>query len=321
MYSYGEIIKAIISNSIKPSKRDSFCIKGFDKNHPFIKALAYELEKAGSGVSYEPDNFLFGEIERYREVDGERHIKRLLFDFPSKLMFERSGFSSVEDFCDYCYSVMLVDYTKIRNLALPLKEILDNGKEIQIIGKDTNLLLSVDTFNSVICAGEDNFPGGEIYMTPQSELTYGEIAFNTHAFYNGVEYGKIKLKFSDGMVCDAHAEMNDDKFEWLLAYTPGAHRLGEFAIGLNPAACIPIKNVLFDEKIFGSIHLALGSHVDTIWEDDEKGNKSKVHFDIVQLHRNQKDDYLVLVDDKPIMKNGIFISNDLQPLNQMVYRK
>jgi aminopeptidase len=145
--------------------------------------------------------------------------------------------------------------------------------------------------------GKRNFPGGEIYTGPIEDLTEGTIEFNTPGFYLGREVAGVKLRFERGRVVDACASAGEPFLIKVLDMDPGARVLGEFAFGLNRGIQMLTKNVLFDEKIGGTIHMALGR----AYPESGGTNISAVHWDMVYDLREGAE---VTVDGQPFSRAG-----------------
>jgi len=159
---------------------------------------------------------------------------------------------------------------------------------------------------AVKCAGEYNIPDGEIYTAPIRESVNGKIHFNIPSIYEGTMHNGINLTFKEGKVIDA-VSSNTEKLNAQLDSDDAARYVGEFAFGLNPYITKPMNDVLFDEKIAGSIHMALGDSYD----DCPNGNKSQIHFhwDMVKQGGD------IYFDNKLIRRNGLFLPKSLRGLN------
>jgi aminopeptidase len=159
----------------------------------------------------------------------------------------------------------------------------DEGKEVRIVAEGTDLTLSVDGREGEVDAGGANMPGGEFFYSPLEDSASGTIAFTEFpAVYAGREVTGIRLRFEDGKVVDASADSNESFLIETLDLDDGSRRLGELGIGCNPRITRHMKNTLFDEKIDGTVHLALGNGLPEVGGK----NVSQVHWDIVKDLRN-----------------------------------
>ena len=163
---------------------------------------------------------------------------------------------------------------------------------------------------AIKCCGECNIPDGEIYSAPVKDSVNGHITFNISAVDNGIEFSDIKLEFKDGKIINFNCN-NNKKFEEILNTDEGSRFLGEFAFGLNPLCTKSINDILFDEKMIGSIHLAIGASYD----DCFNGNKSAVHLDLILSLLPEHGGGEIYFDNKLIYKNGEFTCPNLVALN------
>ena len=138
----------------------------------------------------------------------------------------------------------------------------------------------------------------------------GTIAYNTPSLEDGFTYENIKFEIKDGKIIKATANDNE-RINAMLDTDEGARYFGEFAIGVNPYVLQPMKDILFDEKICGSFHLTPGM----CYEDAPNGNKSAVHWDLVQIQRPEYGGGEIWFDDVLIRKDGLFVIDELLPLN------
>jgi aminopeptidase len=204
---------------------------------------------------------------------------------------------SLEEFEDFAFDAMLIDYKKLSKQEEKIKKILDKGSKVRIIGKDTDISFSIKGRVGVKCAGERNIPDGEVMTAPVEKSTEGHIAYSYPAIYGGKEVSGVKLWFKKGKVVKATAEKNEKYLHAMLKTDKGASYLGELGIGMNYGIKRFIKQILFDEKIGGTIHLALGS----AYKECKGTNESALHWDmILDLKKGGK----LIVDGKVIQKNG-----------------
>lgn len=224
--------------------------------------------------------------------------------------FAQSCQMSSEKFYDYFFDVCTLDYSKLNKLMDPLKELMEKTDQVKIETPTTNLTFSIKNMPVIKCSGECNIPDGEIYTAPIKNSINGYIVFNIPAIVNGIEFSDIKLTFKDGKIIESNCNDNI-KFLEILNTDDGSRYVGEFAFGLNPHYNKPIKDILFDEKMSGSIHLAIGSS----YEDCNNGNKSAVHLDLIQSHKEEYGGGKIYFDNQLIYENGLFICSNLVALN------
>lgn len=235
--------------------------------------------------------------------------KWVLLRYPTPSFAQSSGQSS-EKFYEFFFNVCTLDYSKLNEKMTPLKKLMESTDKVHIITPTTDLTFSIKNMPAIKCSGECNIPDGEIYSAPLKNSVNGHIQFNVPAIDNGVEFNNIKLTFKDGKIVDFDCN-NNDAFREILDTDDGSRYLGEFAFGLNPYCVSPLKDILFDEKMSSSIHLAIGSS----YEDCYNGNTSAVHLDLILSLRENKGGGKIYFDDALIYENGKFIYPNLVDLN------
>ena len=161
------------------------------------------------------------------------------------------------------------------------------------------------------CYGSHNIPDGECFTAPVRNSVNGVIHFNTPTIYNGISFENVRLEFRDGKIVDAGASLNGDQINAIFDTDEGARYVGEFAIGFNPYILHPMKDILFDEKIAGSIHFTPGR----CYEDASNGNESEIHWDLVMIQREDYGGGKMLFDDEVVREDGVFTADDLKDLN------
>lgn len=236
--------------------------------------------------------------------------KWVLLRYPNPSFAQSSQMSS-EKFEDFFFNVCTLDYEGLNKKMQPLKELMESTDKVRIVTPTTDLSFSIKGLPAIKCSGECNIPDGECYTAPVKDSVNGTIKFNTPALDNGVEFNDITLTFKDGKIID-HDCNEKEKFREILDTDEGSRYLGEFSFGLNPYCTYSVKDILFDEKISGSIHLAIGSSYD----DCYNGNKSAVHLDLIQRHSPKDGGGKIYFDDKLIYEDGKFICPNLVALNR-----
>jgi aminopeptidase len=215
-----------------------------------------------------------------RQVSGD--IRWVGCQFPCPSLAQDAGMS-VRAFADFLFEACLLDWDEAGRKMNRIKERFDQASEVRVVGKDTDVRLSLDGRDGEVDDGHKNMPGGEVFYCPVEDSAEGVVTFSEFpAVYIGREVQGIRLKFEGGKVVDASATAGEDFLHELLDTDDGAKRLGELGIGCNPGITRHMKNTLFDEKIDGTIHLALGRSI------EELGgvNESDIHWDIVKDIRN-----------------------------------
>jgi aminopeptidase len=161
-----------------------------------------------------------------------------------------------------------------------------------------------------MCRGDRNIPDGEVFSCPVRDSIEGVIQFNTPTIYAGNRFDNVRLEFKRGRVVGASSS-NDRKLNEILDTDPGARYTGEFSLGFNPHILNPMCDILFDEKIAGSLHLTPGQ----AYEECDNGNRSAVHWDMVLIQRPEWGGGEIRFDGEVIRKDGLFLPEDLCGLN------
>jgi len=232
-----------------------------------------------------------------------KNLNWVLLQWPSASLAQLCQ-TSLEAFEDFYFDVCTMDYGKMHEAMLPLQKLLGKTDRVRIVDTDTDLTFSVKGQSSVICAGSHNIPDGEIFTSPIRESVNGKIKFNIPSLHKGIMHNDIALEFQNGRVINANSS-NTKELIAELDSDEGARYIGEFAFGVNPYIKKPMNDTLFDEKIAGSIHFALGK----CYDDAPNGNESQVHWDIVHIGGE------IYFDDILVRKDGKFIPKELNVLN------
>jgi aminopeptidase len=178
--------------------------------------------------------------------------------------------------------------------------ILDTTRELRIVGEDTDLKLGVEGRTWIRSNGLRNFPDGEIFTGPIETSVEGTIKFTFPAMMRGRQAEGVRLRFEGGEVVEATADRGQEFLREMIALDDGARRVGEFAFGQNDAITEYTGNLLLDEKIGGTVHLALGRSVPGTGGENESG----LHWDIVCDLRNGGEVY---ADDELVYRDGRFL--------------
>ncbi len=239
------------------------------------------------------------------------HTKWTVLRWPTPAMAQQAGMSS-EAFEDYYFSVCTFDYSKLDPVIEPLKALMDRTDKVRLTGVGTDLTFSIKDIPTIPCTGRANIPDGEIFTAPVRDSVSGVIAFNTPTIYQGTIFENITLHFEAGKIVDATAAGGlGPMVNQILDSDEGARYIGEFSLGFNPYVLQPMKDILFDEKIAGSFHFTPGGAYDEAFN----GNRSVVHWDMVFIQRPEFGGGDVYFDDVLIRHDGLFVPEDLLPLN------
>jgi aminopeptidase len=235
--------------------------------------------------------------------------KWVLLNWPLPSLAQ-SAEMSTEAFEDFYFDACTMDYSKMSRAMDPLVGLMNRTDRVRLIGPGTDLEFSIKGIPAVKCDGAFNLPDGEVFTAPIRDSINGTIRYNARSEYLGRIYDNISFRFKDGRIVESSssrtAEMNA-----ILDSDDGARYIGEFAIGLNPFVTKPMLNVLFDEKISGSIHLTPGN----AYDQAPNGNKSAHHWDIVLIQTKEWGGGEMYFDEMLVRKDGLFVLDELKGLN------
>ena len=228
-------------------------------------------------------------------LNTREKIKRVTIAYPC-LSHAQEAEMSLTEWENFIYSSCLIDWKKFGARLDKINTLFAKGKSVYLKGENVDLRFSIQNKNSVADKGEENMPGGEVFMAPVRESLQGWIKFEYPAVESGKEVTDIFLKFKDGKIIEFDASKNKNFLQKMLETDANSSYVGEFGIGMNPNITQFTKNLLFDEKISGTIHLALGM----AYKQNGGGNDSAIHWDIVKDMRKAK----IILDSKIIQENG-----------------
>ena len=238
-----------------------------------------------------------------KKISDERVKKKWVgFDYPVKDLAKDAGMS-LPEYRKFVFNACYQDWDKLKAFMNKVKKVIDNGKKVRIISKGTDLTFGIKGRPAAIGDGKHNMPDGEVWTAPEEKTTEGHIAFTYPREFMGRMIEGIKLEFKKGKVVKAHSKTNQKLLNEMLNIDEGARRLGELGVGCNFKIQKFTNNLLFDEKIGGTIHLALGR----AYKENNGKNESALHADIVlELRPSHGGNGEVWVDDKLLIKDGKF---------------
>jgi aminopeptidase len=217
---------------------------------------------------------------------------------------------STEAFENLYFDVCTMDYRKMAKAMAPLQKRMADADRVRLTAPGTDLTFSIKGIGAKMCGGKLNIPDGEVFSCPVKKSVNGTIAYNAPTLYGGTKFEGVKLTFKDGKVIEATSN-NSKRLNEILDTDAGARYVGEFALGFNPYILNPMCDILFDEKIAGSLHFTPGN----AYAECGNGNKSAVHWDMVLIQRPEWGGGEIWFDDELIRKDGQFLPKDLRPLN------
>ncbi len=229
--------------------------------------------------------------------------------WPSPSMAQAAGMST-EAFEDLYFDVCTMDYAKMARAMVPLEKRMKRADKVHLKAPGTDLTFSIKGIGAKMCKGDRNIPDGEVFSCPVKDSVNGVIQFNTPTIYSGTKFENVRLEFKDGKIIAGSAN-NTRRLNEILDTDAGARYVGEFSLGFNPYILNPMCDILFDEKIAGSLHFTPGQ----AYEECDNGNRSAVHWDMVLIQRKEWGGGEVWFDGELIRKDGLFLPKDLNGLN------
>ena len=218
--------------------------------------------------------------------------------FPNFYYANQAGMS-LEEYEDLFYNAVSVDLEKLHEEYRPFEQLLSSGNRFQIKTPDTDLVFELGGRNFTLHASLINLPDGELFCSPLEDSVNGYIRFEYPQTYLGKSFKNLYFEFRNGEVTHFESESEKTELEKLLNMDEGSKKLGEFGIGINPAIPDFTNDILFDEKVAGTIHLALGD----AYPEVGGTNRSVVHFDLV---KDMRPGGKIVMDDRIVYRDGRF---------------
>jgi aminopeptidase len=281
-----------------------------DANHFIGFRVPSAFDKFSEVPKDKMQNLLLYFIKPVHYEYRNKNLNWVYFRFPTSSMAIRAGMDN-KTFEDYYYSAAFIDYERLARAMLPLESMLSTTKNVRIEGPGkTDVQFELSNYGICKSVCKNNIPDGEVFTAPVKTSVQGVIEFNVSSFYYGTLFSNVVLNFENGKVVSAAA--NDSKrLNELLNVDDGARYVGEFAFGLNPIITTPINDILFDEKMAGSVHFALGNAYPTA----DNGNKSSIHWDLILNQNSNAGGGCIYLDNRLVRRDGIFVIPELAPLN------
>ncbi|NLE50275.1 MAG: aminopeptidase [Chloroflexi bacterium] len=287
-----------------------------------LLALAYETFEAVIRIDcpqntralsqYPPDRqrarakYLSQIIAIQMRREANKTLRRCSTQFPSFGLAQNAGMS-LRQYEDFVFHACKADqenpvalWEEVHRSHERLIDWLKGKKHLQVKGEHIDLEMSIDGRTFLNAGGRSNMPDGEIFTGPVEDSVNGWVRFTYPAYYQGNEVKGVELRFENGLVVDAKAQTNEEFLISTLDTDPGSRRLGEFAIGTNRDIQEFTGSILFDEKIGGTVHMAVGQG----YGESGSVNQSLVHWDMIC---DMRDGGEIIVDGELFYKDGEFV--------------
>lgn len=246
-------------------------------------------------------------MRRFMERAARDELRWCLTQAPTQADAQEAEMS-LSEYEDFVYSAGYLDredpiaaWQEVARTQAEIISRLEVARTLRVVAPGTDLTVSVAGRRWLSAAGKHNFPDGEVFTGPVEDATRGTVHFTFPAIYGGREVTGVRLTFGEGRVTEASAEKGEALLKAMLDVDPGARRLGEFAFGLNYNIQQFTRNILFDEKIGGTVHMALGAS----YPETGGTNLSGIHWDMILDLRGEGCE--VYADGEVVYRNGRFL--------------
>lgn len=244
-------------------------------------------------------------MQTYLERAAKRELRWSLTAYPTEA-FAQDADMSLDEYTEFILGAVMPDqndpigyWKKVAAKQDGIVKWLKGRKHVHLVGKGTDLRLSIEGRDFINCCGHENMPDGEVFTGPVEDSIEGHVTFSYPTIYQGREVTGVQLDFVKGKAVKATAEKNEDFLNKTLDIDDGGRYVGEFAIGTNEGITKFTREILFDEKIGGSFHMALG----TGYPETGSKARSAIHWDMICDLRDGE----IYVDDILFYKNGKFV--------------
>lgn len=267
---------------------------------------AYELSDVDGEKRKIYNNIYSLKVHHELRVNGTKWV---ILRYPDPGMAQLAGMST-EAFEDFYFDVCTLDYSKMDKAMDSLGALIEKTDKVRLVANGTDLTFSIKGMPGIKCSGKRNIPDGEIFTAPVKDSVNGVITFNAPSIKDGLKFENVCLTFEKGKIVKATANYTE-KLNQILDIDEGARYVGEFSFGVNPFINDAIGDILFDEKIAGSIHFTPGS----CYEECDNKNNSSLHWDMVLIMSEKYGGGEIYFDDVLIRKDGLFVLEELKCLN------
>jgi aminopeptidase len=279
------------------SKLSAIEIHELEEMDAYIVVIAAENTRDGSDIDPKKMGLRMQARRPYTRAFMSHEKPWVGLDFPTQAMAQDAG-KTFAQFEEFYWGALLIDWEALRKAMERIAERFDAGSTVRIVGEETDLTFSLAGRTGLVDALGANMPGGEVFYSPVDGSAEGVIAYTEYpACYLGHEVEGVSFRFEQGTIVEASAGSDEEFLLAMLDADEGARRLGEFGIGCNPGIQEHMRNTLFDEKIEGTIHLAIGAAFPNLGGT----NESAVHWDMVKdLRRGGR----IELDGELVQENG-----------------
>jgi aminopeptidase len=238
----------------------------------------------------------------------ERLSKRwCLTQFPAQGNAQLAGMST-EGYENFVWDAVSLDWDAQREHQAQMVDILDDADEVRIVsGEETDVTMRIAGNTTLNDYGEKNLPGGEVFTAPVVDSVEGEVHFDMPLYRQGREIEGVRVRFEEGRVESYSADRNEEVLDGVFDTDEGARYLGELGIGMNRAIDEFTYNMLFDEKMGDTVHMAVGAAYEECVGDENELNESAEHVDMIV---DMSEESVIEVDGEVVQRDGTFVFED-----------
>jgi aminopeptidase len=292
-----ESIWAETATPERVAERSPLRVKLEDECDAWIRIGAPENTREGADISSEHHNAIMNAAHPLISRRLALEIPWVTCRFPTPALAQEAGMS-LRAFEDFLYGAVLLDWDAEGEKMQRIKERFDPAEEVRIVGHETDLRFSIAGREGVVDDGHMNMPGGEVFYCPVEDSTEGVVTFSEFPAVHEPDIVEgARMRYENGRVVEASATASEDVLLRALDRDEGARVLGEFGIGCNPGIQRHMRNTLFDEKMYGTIHLAVGAGIPVAGGK----NESATHWDMVKDLRTGG---RIELDGEVVQENG-----------------
>jgi len=279
------------------AKRSPIRLKIDDECDAWIRIGAPENTRDGVDLSPEHQNAIANAAQALMARRLALEIPWVTCRYPTRALAQEAGMT-LRAFEEFLYGAVLLDWDEEGRKMQRIKQRFDPAEDVRIVGHETDLRFSIAGREGVVDDGHLNMPGGEVFYCPVEDSTEGIVTFSEFPAVQEPDVVEgVRMRYENGRVVDASATLNEEALLTALDRDEGARVLGELGIGCNPGIQRHMRNTLFDEKMYGTIHLAVGAGIPIAGGT----NQSATHWDMVKDLRNGG---RIELDGEVVQENG-----------------
>jgi aminopeptidase len=279
------------------AERSPLRVKLEDESDAWIRIGAPENTREGADLTSDHHNAIMNAAHPLIARRLAAQIPWVTCRYPTPALAQEAGMS-LREFEDFLFGSVLLDWDAEGEKMQRIKERFDPAKEVRIVGHETDLRFSIEGREGWVDDGHFNMPGGEVFYCPVEDSTEGIVTFSEFPAVHEPDLVEgARMRYESGRVVEASATANEDVLMRALDRDEGARVLGEFGIGCNPGIQRHMRNTLFDEKMYGTIHLAVGAGIPVAGGK----NQSATHWDMVKDLRGGG---RIELDGEVVQENG-----------------